>query len=124
MDPFDFELESARSRVSRALVPVAPLPTLYRVSSIVGPRIQRAGRLHQPRRFSRRRPDCGGWRSVWWRADALLRQLPSAPLLKYPKLGTRYEKSGIKIDVSAREEAAVRRGRCGYTVKRVEEGGV
>lgn len=53
-----------------------------------------------------------------------MRQLPSAPLLKYPKLGTRYEKSGIKIDVSAREEAAVRRGRCGYTVKRVEEGGV
>lgn len=67
----------------------------------------------------------GGCCSVWWRADALLRQLPSAPLLKYPKLGTRYEKSRIKIDVSAREEAVVCRGRwCGYTVKRVEEAGV
>lgn len=53
-----------------------------------------------------------------------MRQLPSAPLLKYPKLGTRYEKSRIKIDVSAREEPVVRRGRCGYTVKRVEEVGV
>lgn len=102
------------------MVPVAPLPTLYRVSSIVGPTHTASGKVASAAPFF----DCGGWRSVWWRADALLRQLPSAPLLKYPKLGTRYEKSGIKIDVSAREEAAVRRGRCGYTVKRVEEGGV
>ena len=45
MDPFDFELESARSRVSRALVPVAPLPTLYRVSSIVGPTHTASGKV-------------------------------------------------------------------------------
>ena len=122
MDPFDFELESARSRVSRALVPVAPLPTLYRVSSIVGPTHTASGKVASAAPFFE--AEARLRRSVWWRADALLRQLPSAPLLKYPKLGTRYEKSGIKIDVSAREEAAVRRGRCGYTVKRVEEGGV
>lgn len=114
MDPFDFEL----------LAGVAPLPTLYRTSSIVGPRIQR-GASGKVASAAEADHGGGGCCSVWWRADTLLRQLPSAPLLKYPKLGTRYEKSRIKIDVSAREEAVVCRGRwCGYTVKRVEEAGV